>query len=173
MVRRLFSLWLYLCLLLLLGWASSAPAQSIERESWDQEPVNSAASTPANNMGLNIGPPLDYTTNRPFADVMKTSRDWRAGNNPAAVDALGWPTQDASIVVWAGLDHMQGTYRLSFTGKASVATGFGNASITNKSYDTASNTTTANLIYNSTDGSGLQLTFTSTQRTAASAAART
>ena len=29
MVRRLFTLWLYLCLLLLLGWASSAPAQSI------------------------------------------------------------------------------------------------------------------------------------------------
>src|SRR5581483_11258559 len=163
MARHLF---LPLCLILLLGCESYVRAQG---EPSRQESIDSAASVPANNMGMNIGPPLDYTPNRPFADVMKISRDWRSGNNPAAVDLLGWPTQDASIIVWAGIGSMQGTYRLSFTGKANVATGFGSASISNKSYDAVSNTTTATLVYNSTDDSGLQLTFSATQRTAASA----
>jgi hypothetical protein len=107
-----------------------------------------------------------------FADVMKTSRNWMdtsASTALTALDANAWPQQDASIVVWHGIDRMHGTYALSFTGKATVSASWGNATLTNQAYDANTNQTTAKLTYNSTDGSGLLLTFTNTQRTNASA----
>jgi hypothetical protein len=116
-----------------------------------------------NALGINVGSSLDYETNRVFADVMKTSRDWKTlSDGTPTTDSNGWPTQDAKIVVWHGINNMHGSYKLSFTGQANVATGFGSASIQNKVYNATTNTTTADLIYNSTDGAGLQLTFTGT-----------
>ena len=61
------------------------------------------------------------------------------------VDARGWPATDASIVVWHGIGNMNGTYRLSFTGQADVSTYWGAATISNKQYNPATNTTTATL----------------------------
>ena len=128
---------------------------------------------PAKNlMGINIGSSLDWEPNRVFADAMKTSRQWSdlgTMNATNALDFNGWPTKDASIVVWHGIGSMQGTHRLSFNGQATVTTGFGSASIGNQSYDAANNVTTADLVYNDTDGSGLQLSFSNTKRTASSA----
>ncbi|HEX7599737.1 MAG TPA: hypothetical protein VF518_16085, partial [Polyangia bacterium] len=125
-----------------------------------------------NHIGINIGSSLDYETNRIFADAMKTSREWQdpAWKNPiTALDADGWPTQDASICVWAGIASMQGTYALSFTGQATLKASWGSVTLTDQIYDSASNLSTAKLVYSSTDGSGLLLVFTNTKRTAASA----
>ena len=127
-----------------------------------------------NHMGINIGSSLDWETNRIFADVMKTSREWSdtswSSSLPAsALDANGWPMQDASIAVWAGIDNMQGTYALSFNGQATVTASWGSATITNQVYDPSTNLTTAKLVYNSTGQSALLLIFTNTKRTAASA----
>jgi hypothetical protein len=126
------------------------------------------AQPPENKIGMNVDTPLDWVRDRAFADVMKASRQWMTpSNTPAAVDANGWPTQDANIVVWAGPPNMQGTYRFSFNGRANIALGFGSATLSNPNYDAASNTTSADLIYNG--GQGLLLSFTNTQRAASSA----
>lgn len=128
-------------------------------------------ATPA-NIGINIGSAVDWDDNRMFADVMKSSRTWRDttwSNDLTALDANGWPTQDGSICVWAGIPNMQGTYALSFTGQAKVQGSWGSVSIVNQAYDAGTNQTTATLNYTSTDGSGLLLTFTNTQLTSASA----
>jgi hypothetical protein len=67
--------------------------------------------------------------------MMKSSRKWeprmRPGQRPSAVDSLGWPTGDAGVVVASRQSDVgddgntyqflqAGTYRLSFTGKATV-----------------------------------------------------
>lgn len=124
-------------------------------------------------LGINLNSALDWDTNRLFADVMKTSRAWCVlgsnGNTPLPLSALdqdAWPKQDAEIVVWHGIDKMQGNYALSFSGQAKVSAAWGNARIENLSYDASSNTSRATLVYLSTDGSGLSLKFSETKRTA-------
>jgi len=135
--------------------------------------LTSRASSSANAMGINFGPALDYTANRIFTDVMKTSRAWTAVGSwtsvITALDANGWPMQDASIVVWQGIDNMQGAYALSFSGLATLNAGAW-GSISNQTYNAATNQTTATLAFTSNDATaGLLLTFTNTQRTASSA----
>lgn len=130
-------------------------------------------SAAANSMGINFGPALDYTTNRIFADVMKTSHAWsqvgQSGTVLTALDANGWPTQDASITVFQGINNMQGTYALSFNGQATLSST--SSTITNKTYNPSANLTTATLLYTSSNASsGLILTFTNTLRTPTSAA---
>ena len=53
-----------------------------------------------------------------FVDVFKTSRKWGPVSAPwnenAAVDSLGWPTQDSAIVLMSGQKNTAGTYKLSF-----------------------------------------------------------
>ncbi len=106
-------------------------------------------------LGINLGPVLDFWEDRTFADVMKSSRGFSG-----PTDNHGWPVAgNSSVIVWHGIDRMNGTYRLEFTGNADITTGFGDARIENKSYDTASNTTTADLVYLSTNDDGLELTF--------------
>jgi len=133
--------------------------------------VTATATGTANAMGINLGPTMDYATTRMFADAMKTSRAWSAlgswGPPIGALDANGWPTQDASITVWQGIGNMQGTYTLSFTGQA-IVTGSFFADPIPTVYNPSTNQSTATIPYNLTDGSGLLLTFTDTQRTATS-----
>jgi hypothetical protein len=133
-------------------------------------PQRAAAGPP---IGINIQNVADYNGDLLFADAMKESRDWQdlAGTNLTGgqVDANGWPNQDAQIVVWHGIANMHGAYALSFNGQATIATGFGSATISGQTYNSATNTTTATLTYNSTDGSGLQVKFTNTKKTSASA----
>jgi uncharacterized protein YjdB len=128
-----------------------------------------------NNLGVNVGSALDYDTNRTFTDVMKTSRTWDdLTQNPlptSSLDSNGWPLVDAGIVAWAGIGQMNGTYALSFSGQATVTAKWGNATISNQSYNVATNVTTAMLVDEDTDPSNtaLLLQFTNTQRTATSA----
>src|SRR5262249_33907015 len=122
----------------------------------------------ANLMGVNLSGVEDWSTDRIFADAMKSARrpsDFGSHLGQPPIDANGWPATDCSIVVWHGIGNMNGTYKLSFTGQANISTYWGAASIVNKAYDPATNTTTADLIYYPTDGSGLLLNFAQSRRT--------
>jgi hypothetical protein len=131
-----------------------------------------ASSSLANLMGINILGVSDYFEDRLFADAMRSARNFElTGGGNAPIDGNGWPTSDFKVVVWHGISSMNGTYRLRFTGQASgIAAGFGSATVSGITYDAGTNTTNATLVYNNTDGAGLQLTFTGTKRTSASAA---
>ncbi len=125
-----------------------------------------------NQMGINFGSSLDWETNRVFADVMKTSRNWMdtsVTTNLTTLDGDGWPQQDASIPVWHGIDQMHGTYALSFTGRATIDASWGAVAVTDQVYNANTNQTTAKVVYANSDRAGLLLTFTNTQRTAGSA----
>lgn len=136
------------------NWSAQSSALSVT--------TSAATSSTSNLIGININHPSDYQEDRAFADAMRTARDWkRIDGTNATLDANGWPTHDAKAIIWHGIDNMQGTYRLSFNGQANIATGFGSATVSNKVYDAATNKTTATLVYNSTDGAGLELSFTS------------
>jgi uncharacterized protein YjdB len=134
--------------------------------------VTASPSTESNYFGINISTDLDWDTNRMFADAMKSSRAWATPNDagtvlPAsALDANGWPAQDASLYVWAGIDKMQGRYALSFNGQATVSPSSG--SITGQVYNSSTNLTTAALTYTASDSNYLTLTFTNTKRTPSS-----
>ena len=134
--------------------------------------VTAGTSTQSNYFGINIGSTADYETNRMFADVMKSSRAWGTASDAGAtlpttaLDANGWPAQDASLYVWAGIDRMEGTYALSFNGQATVAPSSG--TIANQSYNSSTNLTTATLTYTASDSNYLTLSFTNTKRTSSS-----
>jgi hypothetical protein len=124
----------------------------------------------ANLMGVNLRGVEDWSYDRLFADAMKSARrptTFGVWTGTPPVDAKGWPASDASIVAWQGIANMHGTYRLSFTGQATVTTSWGAATLTNVAYDAVTNTTTATLTYHPTDWSGLLLNFADTRRTPA------
>src|SRR5262249_2457495 len=75
---------------------------------------------------------------------------------PATVDANGWPTEDAEVIVQTGVlntGHIyDGTYKLSFTGQATVTTSVTpGGAVSNVVYDPVSNTTTADVLLNASD----------------------
>src|SRR6266851_1674 len=96
-----------------------------------------------NLMGINLSGTSDWMAERLYADVVRMSREFMEANtngngpNRVPVDADGFPTTDFSFVAWAGIDQMNGTYALSFTGQASVSGPEGNIAV---SYDPATNT---------------------------------
>jgi len=127
------------------------------------------AVTKKNLHGINLGFSfVDYSEDRMFADVMMMSRGWTApvlGWEDVAVDANGWPLADAELYVWAGIGNMHGTYKLSFTGQASILDNMDGPiiSIQNKVYNSSTNTTTCDLIYPSSSfDDHLRLRFTGT-----------
>jgi hypothetical protein len=84
---------------------------------------------------------------------MRSARHFGSASAPydeqAPVDAQGWPTGDAGVVVMVGVPHMGGTYKLSFTGKARVATvamADRRTRAGRAAYDAASNRTTADVV---------------------------
>jgi len=125
----------------------------------------------ANFMGVNLSGVEDWSTDRMFADAMKSARrpsDFGSHLGQPPIDSNGWPATDCSIVAWHGIGNMNGTYKLSFSGQADISTYWGAANIVNKAYNAATNTTTADLIYFPGDGSGLLLNFRNSRRTPAS-----
>jgi hypothetical protein len=117
-------------------------------------------------VGININFAGDWTGDLLFADAFKESRGWMAAGSPAAVDANGWPTEDANTYVWAGqtLD-MSGAYALSFNGEATVSCTGG--TVSNRAYDPTTNLTTATVTMTNSD---LNMAFANSRRTAAGAA---
>ena len=115
------------------------------------------ARAQAVDIGVNVGSVNDYAVESFFVDAMKQSRHWGTAGTPwdeaANVDALGWPAQDAGVVVLccvadaAGNSLLAGTYQLAFQGIASVAfTISSSGSVTGMSYDAATNTSTAQIV---------------------------
>lgn len=123
-------------------------------------------------IGMNVGPTNDYSTERPYADIMKTARTFTGPSSSAAVatDADGWPWADFSCYLWAGIANMNGTYALSFKGQAASVKIGGAGSLGALSYDSASNTTSGTFAVSATDESYATLAMTGTKRTPSSAA---
>jgi len=144
-------------------------------------PVTATATVTVNpaigassNLGVNLGLVNDWDREQMFADAMKQARRFGSVAAPydesATVDNVGWPTQDAGVLVIAGNQGTwsAGSYALSFTGQATVSS-WGDANVTagTVSYSASNNTSTATV----TVGSGYQdlyLVFTATRRTPSS-----
>ncbi len=131
------------------------------------------------NIGVNVGGVNDYAVESFFVDAMKQARHWGSPSTPwdeaAQVDAQGWPTQDAGVVVLCcvadggGNTELSGIYSLSFRGIATVSFVAYAGTVSNMEYNAATNTSTATLtLADSGSGTSLMLAFTNTQRTAAS-----
>ncbi len=114
-----------------------------------------------------------------WADAVRQARPhWdtatHLGDGAAAEDGNQWPTEDCSLLVWEGHAYNEGTYALSFNGKATVSVSYNygtvnGASSSTGTYNSATNTTTATVVITDTSAQNCSLIFTNTQRTAATA----
>lgn len=89
--------------------------------------------------------------------------DW---SYDVAADADGNPGRDFQLI-FSSTKIGSGTYKLTFSGRASVSPG-GAGSVQNVSYDAASNTTKADVVLTDDPTGNVWLTFTGTHRTNAS-----
>ncbi|MGB8930713.1 MAG: hypothetical protein WCC48_05625, partial [Anaeromyxobacteraceae bacterium] len=114
-----------------------------------------ASGTPsATLLGVNIEGVSDWSAQPFFADMIKQGRPWNvigSLSTPAPVDANGWPTGDAQIVIATppAMVARAEPYKLSFVGNATVSALGG--TIANKVYDPATNTTTADVFITASD----------------------
>ena len=143
------------------------------------------AGTYPGRLGVNIGLPDEMAPL--FVDVIKSEYRWvdttGATLTSGQVDASGWPTVDATLVMdcrlvaeWANpptIDDPEvyridntGTYKCAFTGQATVVAG-GAASVSNVVYNSSTNTTTFDYIVTS-PAQYLDVQFTNTKRTPSS-----
>jgi hypothetical protein len=135
------------------------------------------AATPlgAFDIGMNLDGVSDYTAQQPFVNAMNEARHFGSAATPwdeaAAVDAQGWPTQDAGAVILccvgdaAAHSLLAGTYALSFTGQATLALVAAGGTIAGQAYDAATNITTATVtLQDSGAGTLLALAFTNSKR---------
>jgi len=127
------------------------------------------------DLGVNAGLVADWDPSQMFADAMKQARKFGSVSAPydesATVDALGWPMQDAGVLIVSANvgSWMEGSYALTFTGQATVqAWDDPSVSVGAVAYDSASNTSTATVTV-SHGYANLALTFANTRRTQASA----
>ncbi len=105
-----------------------------------------------------------------FVDAMKSARPFGSPNTPwdmnAALDASGWPTNDAGLVMVGGSSDppidISGTYHLSFNGSATVSPAAFLFTVANQVYDLATDRTTADLQVPAGQ-SAIMLSFTQTR----------
>lgn len=121
-------------------------------------------------MGIGVDGVEDWSRLYLFADAMKQSRGWGSPRTPwdlaAPIDANGWPTGDAGVVVLAAAqgipgNGIAGTYHLSYTGRATAASLDASATVRNAVYNAATNASTADLVVN-VGARGITLSFTGT-----------
>jgi len=153
-------------------------------------PGGVGALSVAADVGVNVEGVVDYSVSQPFVDAMRQSRPWGSPSSPydqavaqaGHIDANGWPTVDAGVLVLCcvGADgraadpgsagELTGTYQLSFNGKAHVSIPIGAATVSGYTYDAAKNVSTAQVTYTDTNsGDALYLSFTNTHRTSTAA----
>lgn len=127
--------------------------------------VGVAASTPP-DIGVGLEGLADWSRAMMFSDAMKTSRNWGRVDRPweheVKTDALGWPTEDAGVVVIADTPGIGGTYKLSFEGTAEVVAVTQGATIENVRFDAAKKIGSADVVVAS-DTTSLMLGFKNTQ----------
>jgi hypothetical protein len=141
-------------------------------------PTPTSTSSAGNrSLGVNLEGLSDWARLQPFVDLMKTARPWGSADAPwtptAQVDSLGWPTGDAGVVVkvqtadagdtGSAYTYLKtGTYKLQFTGRATVAAVSSNGvTISNSLYDSASNRSTADVVVGA-GATQIMLTFRNT-----------
>jgi hypothetical protein len=149
--------------------STSATSASTPKPQRQESPAPFIAEFPrdqTNLIGMNVDFAGDFVTTRLFADAIKQSRVWQkiGSDQPAKVDTKGWPLEDVHLPVWQGIGRMDGTYRLSFNGQAEVRISCCAGSLQNQTYNAATNTTTADLVYPSKGAEGLFLLFQKTKR---------
>lgn len=128
--------------------------------------ISAGEASPA--IGVNL------TSDRLFADALRGARPaWDSatnfGDGSAPVDANGWPTTDASIMLWEGVGQNDGTYFVQFNGQATLSASFGYATFSNQAYNSSTNTTTATMTVSSSGSQNFSLVFKNTKRTSTSA----
>lgn len=156
-----------------LGSSASSQVASASA-SPDADGLPPAEDPTRNSIGMNVWFNTDWNGYPAFVDAMKQSRIWQDAvdwHQPVAgTDPLGWPTADASTVVYSGPPaDFNGTYRLVFEGQASVSVMWTPGSVANKTYDEATNTTTADVTFAMTQDGSTGLVLRNTRRTAQSA----
>jgi hypothetical protein len=132
-----------------------------------------AQSTRVNSVGVNIsewgGVGTDYVGEKVWADAMRSHRQWGqpyTWNAAVTLDTNGWPTADASCLVYHGLTtgNNHGTYRLSFDcgnpSGVTIAEDWGGGVVQNKSV--SGSRVSYDLMVSDTNNSQLHLVFTST-----------
>jgi hypothetical protein len=105
-------------------------------------------------LGINVEGISDWEPQAFFADAVKQGRAWSAPGDvhtPVALDAGGWPTGDAGIVVGTAPARMARSqpYKLSYQGRARVSAE--SATVQNEAYDAGTNTSTADVTINQDD----------------------
>jgi PA14 domain/Carbohydrate binding module (family 35)/Carbohydrate binding module (family 6)/K319L-like, PKD domain len=125
-------------------------------------------------LGAGIDGLADWSRTIPFADAMKTARNFGTPGTPwdeaATLDTNRQPNTDFGVVVFTNLPDAGGTYHLIFQGQATVSPVASPAVIQNVTYDSATNTTRADLVMPvSSDPQQLMLAFRNTRRTPTSA----
>lgn len=145
--------------------ASAAAAAARQPADADEEapaPAALLATASRAPLGVNLEGLWDWSRLQPFVDLMKASRPWGTVDAPwdeaARVDARGWPTGDAAVVVNVrtvepgdeGKAYQfipAGVYKLRFRGRAAVdASASTNVVISNPRYDAATNTSSADVV---------------------------
>jgi hypothetical protein len=120
------------------------------------------AATRGVDIGVNLEEVKDWARLSPFVDLMKSSRAWGLPDEPwtpgVRTDALGWPLQDAGVVVKVihedagdpkaasrAIDN--GVYRLSFQGRATVSpVASDGVSVRKLAYNAATRQSTAEVV---------------------------
>jgi hypothetical protein len=164
--------------------AAAAPADrstavaEAESDTGEAAPLRSAMLVPSRApLGVNIEGLWDWSRLQPFVDLMKASRPWGTVDAPwdeaAAVDARGWPTGDAAVVVNVRTVEpgdegkaynfiKSGVYKLQFLGRATVSPSSStNVTIRNARYDAATNTSFADVVVGA-NATQLMLAFRNT-----------
>ncbi len=128
-------------------------------------------------VGVNLEGVKDYSRLSPFVDLMKSSRPWGRADEPwehkVRTDALGWPLEDAGVVVKVVQEDpgdprakartiAPGVYRLSFQGRAQVRpVASAGVSVRNLSHDAATRQSRAEVVVDA-GATQLMLSFTGT-----------
>lgn len=123
----------------------------------------------AHYVGMNVWFCNDWDGSNAFADIMMHARNWQKriwNDGSASIDAEGWPTEDASTVIF-GKDNQLGTYKLFVEGQVgNINLMWTPGSVTNIQYHAATNTTTADVTITNNNTGGL--TLYNTRRTPSS-----
>jgi hypothetical protein len=119
---------------------------------------NNVKIAPAVPLGGNIGAVMDWSLNNVFVDIFKQARRFTSlsTGQPARTDSNGWPTEDFQAIIQSGSRNTakvyNGTYKLSFTGRANVSTACTpGGSVSNLVYNASTNTTTADVTVNASN----------------------
>ena len=129
-----------------------------------------AVPVPADYLGANLPDITDYAYTPVYADLVKQARafgpidhPWGGVTDIAPVGSDLWPTGDFGIFLMTR-PGMEGTYKLSFTGKADLSlTASGNTTLTNLRYDAALNRSSADVVRGANpDGAHMVLVFKNT-----------